>query len=217
MALTKVTTNILKDSAVTTAKIPDSSITTTKIADGNITAAKIPDGTISAAKIVDGNVTAAKIADGNVTTSKIADGNVTSQKLSGTGRFSVAVGVRNGGQGLGGDSGWVDHMSTSFTCGVAQRIMIVVHVGCGYESGAVQGFMRILVDGGKVGYNWMAGKQSTANSAAAGSACWYADVGAGTHTVMVQARNIAGGSTWYTPYWQADGEGANTLGVMYYA
>jgi hypothetical protein len=217
MALTRVTTNILKDSAVTAAKIPDSTVTTVKIADANVTAAKIADGNITTAKIPDANITAAKIADGNVTTSKIADGNVTSQKLSGTGRFTVATGVRTSGQSLGGDSGWNDHMSASFTCGVAQRIMIVATIGASYESGPVQGFMRILVDGGKVGYQWCAGKQSTANSAGSGSGCWYADVGAGAHTVMVQARNSAGGSTWITPYWSVDGEGANTLGVMYYA
>lgn len=147
----------------------------------------------------------------------IDNGSISSTKLTSTGRFDVAVGVRNGGQSLGGDSGWNDHMSTSFTCGVACRILIIVQISSGFESGPAQGFFRILVDGSKVGYSWMGGKQSTANSAGSGSSLWTADVGAGSHTVMIQARNIAGGSTWITPYWQVDGEGANTLGVLYYA
>lgn len=153
----------------------------------------------------------------SVNGSFIDNGSISSAKLTSTGRFDVAVGARNGGQSLGGDSGWNDHMSTTFTCGVACRIFIVVTISSGFESGPAQGFFRILVDGNKVGYSWMGGKQSTANSAGSGSGLWYADVSAGSHTVMVQARNIAGGSTWTTPYWQVDGEGANTLGVLYYA
>ena len=153
----------------------------------------------------------------SVNGSFIDNDSVSASKLTSTGRFAVATGARNSGQSLGGDSGWNDHMSTTFTCGVACRIFIVVQVSSGYESGAVQGFMRILVDGSKVGYNWCAGKQNTANAANAGSGLWYADVGAGSHTVMIQARNSAGGSTWITPYWSVDGEGANTLGVLYYA
>jgi hypothetical protein len=155
-------------------------------------------------------------ARATVNGSFIDNGSITSPKLASSGRFSVATAARNSGQSLGGDSGWNDHLSVSFTCGVACRIMIIMQVSSGYESGAVQGFMRILVDGSKVGYNWCAGKQNTANAANAGSGLWHADVSAGSHTVMIQARNIAGGSTWITPYFNADGEGANTLGVFYY-
>lgn len=153
----------------------------------------------------------------SVNGSYIDNDSVSSVKLTNTGRYAVATGARTSGHSLGGDSGWVDHMSTTFTCGVACRIFIVVQVSSGYESGAVQGFMRILVDGSKVGYNWCAGKQSTANAAASGSGLWFADVSAGSHTVMIQARNSAGGTTWITPYWSVDGEAANTFGVLYYA
>jgi len=153
----------------------------------------------------------------SVNGSFIDNDSVSAVKLTSTGRYAVATGFRNSGQSLGGDSGWNDHMSTTFTCGVACRIFIVVQVSSGYESGPALGFMRILVDGNKVGYNWCAGKQNTSNAANAGSGLWFADVSAGSHTVMIQARNTAGGSTWITPYWSVDGEGANTLGVLYYA
>lgn len=155
-------------------------------------------------------------ARATVNGSFIDNGSITSPKLASTGRFAVVTAARNSGQSLSGDSGWNDHLSVAFTCGVACRIMIIMQVSSGYESGPAQGFMRILVDGGKVGYNWCSGKQSTANSAGSGSSLWYADVSAGAHTVMIQARNIAGGSTWITPYYSVDGEGANTLGVFYY-
>lgn len=52
MALTKVGTNVIKDSAVTTAKIADGAVGTADIADGAITTAKIADGTITAADLV---------------------------------------------------------------------------------------------------------------------------------------------------------------------
>lgn len=153
----------------------------------------------------------------SVANSNLNDGIVTSAKLAGSGRMTIATAARTSSHGLGGDSGWVDHLSVSFTTGVACRIAMVFCESCTYESGAVTGFGRFLVDGSKVGYNFMLGKQSTANSGAAGSGLWYADVSAGSHTVMVQVRNSAGGTTWYTPYWSVDGEVANTLGVWYYS
>lgn len=152
-----------------------------------------------------------------VNASYIDDASISSTKLASSGRMTVATAARTSAHGLGGDSGWVDHLSVTFTVGVASRIMMVFCESCTYESGAVTAFGRFLVDGNKVGYNFMLGKQSTANSGAAGSGLWYADVSAGSHTVMVQVRNSAGGTTWYTPYWSVDGEVANTLGVWYYS
>ena len=144
-------------------------------------------------------------------------GIITASNLASTGRLTMDCTYRNSSHGLGGDSGWQDHLSMSFTAGVAQRCMVMFFVSIGYEAGAVRGFFRILMDGSMIGYHWAGGRQHAANCSAAGSGWWYADVSAGSHTIMIQARNSIGGTTWYTPYWNDAGEGSNTLGVLYYA
>jgi hypothetical protein len=141
-------------------------------------------------------------------------GTVTSSSLAASGRLTCASAARTSGQTLNGDSGWQDHLSVSFTCGVACRILMILTTSIGYESNT-QGFFRFLVDGSKVGYNFQAGMQSDRNSAGAGSGSYWADVSAGSHTVMVQARNVVG--TWITPYYSVDSGVANTLAVLYYA
>jgi hypothetical protein len=156
------------------------------------------------------------IAENAVATAKLADSSVTSAKLATSAKFTALVAYQNSGQSYAGDSGWVDHLSLTFTTSVACRVMVWGMVSSSYESGVVQGFMKLLMDGSQIGYIWCAGKQSTANSAGSGSSCAYADVAAGSHTVKIQARNSAGSSTWITPYFQVDGQGANSLGVMYY-
>ena len=157
------------------------------------------------------------LPDNSILTADIADANITSTKLSSTGRLSFISVGRTAQHSLAGDSGWVDHLSTSITCGVACRIWMFFGASYSYESGAVQGFGRFVVDGTAIGYNWCMGKQSTANAAGSGSGCWYADVTAGAHTILVQIRNSQGASTWISPYYSVDGNTANTLGVLYYA
>jgi len=163
-----------------------------------------------AISILNTNITG--LAAGGLPSSIITSGN-----LASSGRLTMDCTYRNSAQSLGGDSGWVDHLSMTFTAGVSQRCMVMFFVSMGYESGAVRGFFRILMDGSQIGYWWTGGRQHEANCAGATPGWWHADVGSGGHTVKIQARNSIGGSTWQTPYWSADGEGSNTLGVLYYA
>jgi len=51
MALTKITTNVITDSAVTSAKIASGAVGTSDIADSNVTTAKIADGAVTSAKL----------------------------------------------------------------------------------------------------------------------------------------------------------------------
>jgi hypothetical protein len=141
---------------------------------------------------------------------------VASSNLATSAKFTALTAYQNTTQSYSGDSGWVDHLSLTFTAGVACRVMVWGMVSSGYESGTVQGFMKLLMDGTQIGYIWCAGKQASANSAGSGSSCAYVDVAAGSHTVKIQARNNQGGTTWITPYFQVDGQGANSLGVIYY-
>ena len=104
MALTKISTDGVKDDAVTAGKIPANAVGTSEIADDAVTADKIANSINTAiaantAKtsnathtgdvtgstsltIANDAVTTAKIADGNVTTDSIADGSVNAGKLA---------------------------------------------------------------------------------------------------------------------------------------
>jgi len=101
MALTKVSTDGVKDDAITKAKIPanqieaseladnavdtnaiaNSAVNVNKIADNAVTTAKILNNAVNVNKIVDNAVIASKILNNNVTTDKIADQAVTLAKL----------------------------------------------------------------------------------------------------------------------------------------
>lgn len=210
MAISQITSNSIAAGAVSASDLADGSITTDKLANSAVTTTKISaTGTPSSSTFLRG--------DGSWQAVSIPANSVSSSSLTSTGRITYLVAERNTQQSLGGDSGWVDHVSVTFTVGVASRIMFWMCTSVGYESGAVQGFMRFILDGNQVGSNFCAGRQAASNQAASGSATWYADVSAGSHTLKVQARNSIGGTTWITPYWSVDGQSVNTLGVMYYA
>jgi hypothetical protein len=173
-------------------------------------------GTPSAINLTNATVVPVNQATGQLPAANINTGQVAAASLATSGKFTALTAYQNTPQSYNGDSGWVDHLSLTFTAGVACRVMVWGMVSSSYESGPVQGFMRLLMDGTQIGTAWCAGKQSTANSAGSGSGCAYVDVAAGSHTVKIQARNNQGGTTWQTPYFQVDEQGANSLGIIYY-
>ena len=93
MALTKVTSGTITDSAVTAAKIADDAIVADKIADDAIVAARLADDAIVAAKIADNAVTADKIASNAVTDAKLAADVKTNIVDSGTGGLRLPTGT----------------------------------------------------------------------------------------------------------------------------
>lgn len=153
----------------------------------------------------------------SVSASNISDGAVTAAKLGSNAVFLTQFSARTSQHSLGGDSGWVDHLSMDFTVNRTCSCLFIYSSSSSFESGVVQGFARLILDGTMIGYNSAVAKQSTANAAGSGTCIWDKQgVTAGTHTIKVQLRNTAGGSSWITPYWSADGQTANTLGVVYY-
>lgn len=152
-----------------------------------------------------------------VSTSTISDGAVTGAKLGSNALFLTQFNVRTSQHTLSGDSGWVDHLSITFTTGRVCNCLFLYTSSASYESGAVQGFARIILDGVQVGYNTAVAKQSTANSAGSGTCMWdRQNVSAGSHTVTIQLRNSQGATTWITPYWTVDSNTGNLLGVLFY-
>lgn len=198
--------------------MPISQIVTNSIAAGAVVADDLANSSVTTAKIADSAITTAKIAEGAVVTADLADSAVTLAKLGYTGLFFTQFAERGSQQSLVNDSGWVDHISNTFTIGKQCNVLFLYSSSSSFESGPVQGFARLVLNGTVIGRNSCVAKQSTANSAGAGTVFWDRQgLAAGTHTVTVQVRNTQSGSTWITPYWSVDGATSNTLGVIYYA
>jgi len=146
-----------------------------------------------------------------------ADG-VALPQIARNGLFFTTFATRTSQQTLIGDSGWVDHLSTSITVAKQCSLLVIYSSSSSFESGPVQGFARLVVDGGTIGNNSCCAKQSTANAAGSGTVFYdVQNIAAGAHTIKVQLRNTQGGSTWITPYFDADGNTANILGLLFYA
>ena len=91
MAITKITTDVITDSAITTAKINADAVDGTKIADNAIDSEHYTDGSIDNAhiaadavdgtKIADDAVNSEHFTDGSIDTAHIADDQITQAKL----------------------------------------------------------------------------------------------------------------------------------------
>jgi len=73
MALDKLTSDMITDSAITAAKIADGTVVAAEIASNAVTTVKIIDDAVTTAKILDANVTTAKIAADAIDGTKLAD------------------------------------------------------------------------------------------------------------------------------------------------
>ena len=152
----------------------------------------------------------------NIVNAALANNTITSSKMAISGFFKTQFAERSATHSLGGDSGWVDHLSMTISVGQTCNALFTYISSSSYESGAVQGFARILVDGNWIGRNSCVARQSASNHAGSGAVMWdYQNLPAGNHTITVQVRNNQGGTTWITPYW-SDGGTSNILGAMFY-
>ena len=84
MALTKITSNVVKDDAVTSAKIVDGGIATADIANNAITSTKIAENSILTKHIDNGQVTTDQLGADAVTNAKIANQAIGPANLSNT-------------------------------------------------------------------------------------------------------------------------------------
>jgi len=73
VALDKLTSDMITDSAITAAKIADGTVVAAEIASNAVTTVKIIDDAVTTAKILDANVTTAKIAADAIDGTKLAD------------------------------------------------------------------------------------------------------------------------------------------------
>ena len=122
------------------------------------------------------------------------------QNTAGTGipdgvRLLYSAAATTSNRTLNGDSGWVSHLSGTFSPSKISNVLVIATFSMTYESGPCQGICRLLVDGVDAAGFCMS-KQSTANCGASASGQWYfPSVTAGSHTYNLQVRNVPGGST----------------------
>lgn len=130
------------------------------------------------------------------------------QNTAGTGipdgaRLLYTGNATTANRSLAGDSGWVSHMSGTFTPSKISNVLVTATFSMTYESGAVEAICRLLIDGTDYGGFCMS-KQSTANAGASASGTWhFPSVAAGSHTYDLQVRNAIGGTTCILNYWDA--------------
>jgi len=104
---------------------------------------------------------------------------------------------------LTGDSGWVSHMSGTFSPSKISNILVEATFSMTYETGQVISACRLLIDGVDYGGFCMS-KQSTANMGGAASGTWqFPAVTAGSHTYDLQVRNTQSATTNILNYWDA--------------
>jgi hypothetical protein len=159
-------------------------------------------------------LTSGGLPSGSVTNSNIATSTITGDKLATNAKVYYTVSARNSNMSLGGDSGWNDYISFTFSSTYGGNIMVVNTNSMGWESGACYAFGRFILDGSKIGVNFLVGRQTNYNSAACGSGCWYGNVAAGTHTILLQYRNTS--ATWQSNMWSYDETCVNCLALAYY-
>lgn len=122
---------------------------------------------------------------------------------------------------LAGDSGWVTHLTVSFTTTQVCTVMCFANFAHGYESGAVQMGARFLLDGTTATTQLQAFKQGFSNNMAFGAHSttgFLVNVSAGSHTIDLQCRNFSSGTTGILNYFDNPGPSTaigDTIFVLY--
>ena len=147
MALTRISTNIIADSAISNTKIADGSINTAKLVDSAVSAAKLADNTISSAKLVDSAVSAAKLADGSVTTSKVVDNALSYAKLAGGAVCNVWF-VSDAGQNYANNTSGFTWLEITFTPAYQNSKFLVICTINGAANDDASGYMERYQNGG---------------------------------------------------------------------
>ncbi len=147
MALTKVSTDGVKDDAITKTKIPANQIEASEIANGTITNAQIADSTIGNVQLAGDAVTTAKIADNAVTAGKLASGVQTTINSNADNRVITGSGTANT---LNGESNVTIDSSSRLTINAtAHGVVQTIKSGGSTYGGAIS-----LINSQSSDYRW---------------------------------------------------------------
>ena len=109
---------------------------------------------------------------------------------------------------LVGDSGWVDHLSVTFTSTQTCTLLCFANFAHGREDGPVNVGARFILDNStttpeiqifKVGFS------SSFSFGAHSAHGMFSNISAGSHTIKLQVRNSSSGSTAVMNYWGQPG------------
>lgn len=119
---------------------------------------------------------------------------------------------------LAGDSGFVTHLSVTFTTTVAGPIECHFAAVHGYESSAVNTLARFVLDSSTTSTEVQLFKQGFSSNMAFGSHNAYGifnNVAAGSHTINLQVRNAQSGTTAKMVGFNPGNHAADRLQVIY--
>ncbi len=109
---------------------------------------------------------------------------------------------------LVGDSGWVDHLSVTFTANQSCTVLCFANFAHAREDGSVNTGARFILDDSATTDEMQIFKQGFGASYAFGAHSSYGffnNVSAGSHTIKLQARNSSSGSTGILNHWGQPG------------
>ena len=207
--------------------MPLSRINSASIANNAVAAADIADGTITAAKIVSiantqitGNITAAQITSvantqltGNITAAQLASTLDLSSKTltlpsSSVREYQQVSASTTTDRSLVGDSGWIEHLSVTFTANQSCTVLCFANFAHGREDGPVNVAARFILDDSATTDEmqiFKAGFGASYSFGAHNSYGVFNNVSAGSHTIKLQVRNSSSGSTGIMNHWGQPG------------
>jgi len=131
---------------------------------------------------------------------------------------ALAAATTNSTRTLNGDSGWVTHLSVSFTTAVIGPVHCNFNAIHAYEAGAVNLLGRFLLDSSSASYEMQLVKQGFSSNMSFGAHTAFGtfnDVSAGSHSVALQLRNYVAGTTGIMCYFNHNNHANDVLQVRY--
>jgi hypothetical protein len=171
---------------------------------GELPTANIAAGAIVEADIANLAVTAGKLAS----TLDLSSKTLTLPSSATPVEYKQNVDYTTTDRSLVGDSGWIDHMSITFTNTISCTVLCFANFAHGREDGPVNLAGRFLLDGSTATQEVQVFKQGLGSSYAFGAHSSFGflpSVSAGSHTIKLQVRNSAGGSTAVMNYFGQPG------------
>lgn len=180
---------------------------------GELPTANLQDSAITTAKIADSAVVEADIANLAVTAGKLASTLDLSSKTltlpsSSVREYLQVSASTTTDRSLVGDSGWVDHLSVTFTANQSCTVLCFANFAHAREDGPVNTAARFILDNSTTTDEMQIFKQGFGASYSFGAHSSYGifnNVSAGSHTIKLQARNSASGSTGILNHWGQPG------------
>ena len=132
--------------------------------------------------------------------------------------YSIAHAMTSTNRTVTGGSGWVDHLSVTFTTTRVQTLQCIAQFSHGYEAGAVMLAGRFNLDGSSTSTVLQVFKQGHGINMSHGAHNlhgFFTNVSAGSHTVTIQVNNQGSSSTTAIMNYFDDANNGDNIFVLY--